>query len=124
MGQKRRMPLPGAGGTTRTAMAVRALLASGPSQAEGNDGGHGNRSGLQLVPVQRRAGGDDSEIVPVELLLAFARAMIHQCLSGDALYLALANATDKAQATPEQVKALKKAVFSEHAKYSVWPKGF
>ena len=59
----------------------------------------------------------------MELLIEFTRALIRECPGSDALYLAMAAAADRADASDVELEALKSAVRQEQAR-GIWPAGF
>ena len=120
MGSKRGVSVPGEGRDRGNAMALRDLPARRPGDKGGDDGSHGDRDGLLVSPVQQRAGRDDT---PFALLLSFTRHLVRNTCGGDAIWLALSSAMTEQNASQEQMKILKEAVFKEHAR-GIFPEGF
>jgi len=118
MGQENRLSLPSTGGDS---MALRDVYRRGAEVEKGNGGGDGDRRGLQREPVQHGPGPDD---IPFELLAAFTRYLVRHTVSGDALYLAIADAADDCKAPKAQVQTMIRAILKEHTTHSIWPKGF
>jgi hypothetical protein len=72
--------------------------------------------------IQRRQ--RDGAPIRLEVILEFARQLVHNTLSRDALALAVYAARDRTGASDEEMTVLLEAVQSEHAAFNVWPKGF
>jgi hypothetical protein len=56
--------------------------------------------------------------------LEFARQLIRNTVSGDALDLAVMAARQHTGASDEEMRALLRAVQNERAAYGIWPEGF
>lgn len=93
-----------------------------------------DRRGLQLSAEQLEVAaspGQDPEFIegqkrrapPVELLIAFTRALIRQNPSEDGLYLAIAAAQKEVKVTDGELAVFIDAVYGEK-KGSPWPGGF
>ena len=117
MGQESGLPVPSTGGDS---MALRDVYRRGAEVEKGNGGGDGDRSGLQRVPVQFGSRRDD---IAFTLLLSFARHLVQNTVSHDALWLALDSAQRDMGATEDQMVLLRLAVKRERAA-GPWPEGF
>jgi len=83
-----------------------------------------HRGGMLLASEQRPEGdAGEAQHPPVELLLAFTRALIRLSPSGDKMTLALLQARSEVEVSDEQAEAFVEAVTGEMGQ-SVWPKGF
>ena len=103
---------------------MRLLPESGHELASPGSTGLGVRSGVLQRPAQHDEGGSDQETIPFEVLLAFARVLIHCTCSGDALAIALYDAQKVTGASDEVMRRFQEAVFKEKDKYGMFPKGF
>ena len=117
MGQENRLSLPAPGGDP---MALRDVHRRGAGVEGSNEGNDGDRSGLQRVPVQFGSRRDD---IAFTLLLSFARHLVQNTVSHDALWLALDSAQRDMGATEDQMVLLRLAVKRERAA-GPWPEGF
>jgi hypothetical protein len=79
---------------------------------------------VQLLALQHGKRGRTEEAIPVELLLAFTRALILEGMSTDKVSLALYAAQKATGAPDEVIEKFKKAILQEIETYSPWPKGF
>lgn len=75
------------------------------------------------LAVLRPTGGEEAPPVRVEVLVEFTRALIRENPSSDLLYLAMAAAKRRSEATDDEMELLKIAVLSERL-HSTWPEGF
>jgi len=70
------------------------------------------------------AGKAGPEALPIDLLLAFTRAMVQMTVNHDVLYLAVLQAAKETGCGHEEAERLIVAALKEHKAASVWPKGF
>ena len=104
---------------------MRSLPPSNEPNDESEAGGSlGIGGGVQFLPVQHVPGGDDQEAIRFELLLSFARALIHNTVSSDALALSVYAAQDAVSASEEEMQKFMRVVLKEKDRYGIWPKGF
>jgi hypothetical protein len=83
-----------------------------------------HRGGVLLASEQRPEGdAGEAQHPPVELLLAFTRALIRLCPSGDRMTLAMIQARNEVEVSDEQADAFVDAITGEMSQ-SPWPKGF
>ena len=106
----------------------------------GSNGSNGRKAGIpregssdrrrMLQPAEQHpqrdgaAGEESPTTIPVELLVAFTRRLVQNTVTGDALYLSLLAAQSDVGASKEDVARMWDVVNKEHARNSVWPKGF
>jgi len=97
-------------------------LVRGTKEEAGKEFVHRGR--MLCESKQRPDPNTEAPQIPVQLLVAFTRRLIHETVSGDAIYLAAASAKRDVEATDEEWKQLTEILMAEHKKNRVWPEGF
>jgi hypothetical protein len=97
-------------------------LVRGSKEATGETVVHRGR--VLLQPEQRQNSDSETVEVPVQLLVAFTRRLLHETVSGDAIYLAAMSAKRDVEATDEEWERLTGILMAEHKRGRIWPKGF
>ena len=87
-----------------------------------------SRSGLRSRVLQRApehsSGGGDQEAIPLEVLIAFTRALVANVGGRDIIHLSLLRAQKLTGCSTELLVRFEKAVLQEQDAHSPWPKGF